>query len=245
MGTWGAGIFADDLASDIREDYRRYIGDGLSTYEATDRLTRDYATSLTDSDERCVFWLSLAAAQWRLGRLEERVKSQAIDIIDSGANLLRWKSDPRLLSSRKRALEKLRSELCSPQPSPRPVRKQTPCWTDWTVGELISYTPESGGNLQFHVWDLMKDNGGTYPVVAIIKDGRYVRHVTADGSDGDPHEVMIVGMRARANASTRLHRDGTLAIPARDRKRILGRRVLLWSKLDEGLQRLFHETRPR
>lgn len=30
MGTWGTGIFSDDLASDIREDFKELIGDGKS-----------------------------------------------------------------------------------------------------------------------------------------------------------------------------------------------------------------------
>ena len=38
MGTWGTGIFSDDNAADLRDDYRDFIGDGLSSREATDRL---------------------------------------------------------------------------------------------------------------------------------------------------------------------------------------------------------------
>jgi hypothetical protein len=30
MGAWGAGIFSNDNASDLREDYRKLIGDGVS-----------------------------------------------------------------------------------------------------------------------------------------------------------------------------------------------------------------------
>ena len=37
MGTWGVAIFSDDLAADIRGDFRELIGDGLTPSEATAR----------------------------------------------------------------------------------------------------------------------------------------------------------------------------------------------------------------
>lgn len=35
MGTWGTDLFADDLARDIRDDYREQIEDGVEDAEAT------------------------------------------------------------------------------------------------------------------------------------------------------------------------------------------------------------------
>jgi hypothetical protein len=42
VGTWGPGIFSDDLAADVREDFRDLISQGLTPEEATERLKRDY-----------------------------------------------------------------------------------------------------------------------------------------------------------------------------------------------------------
>ncbi len=67
MGAWGVAIFSDDLAADIRDDFRELIGDGLTPSEATDRLMEEYRSALDDSHELPVFWIALAVAQWKLG----------------------------------------------------------------------------------------------------------------------------------------------------------------------------------
>lgn len=40
LGVWGPGIFSDDLACDLRDEYRELVADGLSGEEATDRRRR-------------------------------------------------------------------------------------------------------------------------------------------------------------------------------------------------------------
>ena len=50
MGAWGTAIFSDDTASDVREEFRDLIGEGLSTEQATDKLLKEYAPSLDDPD---------------------------------------------------------------------------------------------------------------------------------------------------------------------------------------------------
>ncbi len=51
MGAWGTAIFSDDTASDVRDDYRDHVGDGLSGIEATDRLLNEWLDTLPDPDE--------------------------------------------------------------------------------------------------------------------------------------------------------------------------------------------------
>ena len=34
MGTWGTGLFSDDLAADVRDEFRDLIGEGLTTEAA-------------------------------------------------------------------------------------------------------------------------------------------------------------------------------------------------------------------
>ena len=51
MGTWETAIFSDDTASDVRDEFRDLIGEGLSTEQATDKLLREYAPSLDDPDD--------------------------------------------------------------------------------------------------------------------------------------------------------------------------------------------------
>lgn len=42
MGAWGTGLFQDDTACDIREDYKDHLGNGLSGPEAVARILAEY-----------------------------------------------------------------------------------------------------------------------------------------------------------------------------------------------------------
>ena len=83
MGAWSAGLFADDDAADLRGDYRAYLADAQSDAGATDLAARDYDANLDRPGETTAFWLALASIQWRMGRLDSRVKSVCLTIIDN------------------------------------------------------------------------------------------------------------------------------------------------------------------
>src|ERR1044071_4951326 len=110
MGTWGTALYSDDLAADLRDEFRDLIGDGLSSTEAVRKLRTDFSSSLRDADEASVFWLALADTGWRIGRLDEQVRQKALSIIDSGQDLRRWEnSEDR--TKREQVLAKLRAQL--------------------------------------------------------------------------------------------------------------------------------------
>jgi hypothetical protein len=46
MGTWGTGLYSDDLAADLRGDFRDLLGEGVPASVAVDRLMSEYAESL-------------------------------------------------------------------------------------------------------------------------------------------------------------------------------------------------------
>jgi len=78
MGSWGPGIFSDDLACDLREEFRELIAEGHSPEEATTKL-RDAYTPDDDLGDRTTFYLALAAVQWKAGRLLEPVGDNAFE----------------------------------------------------------------------------------------------------------------------------------------------------------------------
>lgn len=168
MGVWGTKIFSDDLACDIRNDYELLLGDGLRGSEATKRILSQYKSSRADPDESSRFWLALAAAQWKNGRLEQEVLSRAIKIIDSGEDLEHWDTDSPDFAARRRALDHLRVQLLSPQPAESKVEKRTPSKCQWKKGDLISYRLKSGRLIVFCVTGHFKDKGGTYPNCEIL-----------------------------------------------------------------------------
>lgn len=168
MGVWGTAIFSDDLASDIRGDYRDALGEGLSGPEATKRILKDYESSLSDQDDSPVLWLALAAVQWKAGRLEPEVLEKALQVIDSGSDLKRWTIGTKDYTKRKAALRKLREELLSPQPKAKKVAKRTLCECPWKVGDLLAYSLLSGNFVVFQLIDTHTDKGGTYPVCVLL-----------------------------------------------------------------------------
>lgn len=168
MGAWGTGIFQDDTACDVRDDYRDHIGDGLSGPESTARILKSYASSLADPGEAGVVWLALAATQWRCGRLEQETLKAALAVIDSGSDLARWKVVDADYRKRGAALEKLRTQLMSPQPDEKKIRRRLPAECDWQVGELISYRLLSGKLIVFRMIGLHSDKGGKSPYVELL-----------------------------------------------------------------------------
>jgi hypothetical protein len=145
MGAWGSAIFSDDTACDVRDYFRELLEDGYEGDEAT-RLVLDRFKDLPhDSDDGAVFWLALAATQWRFGRLHDDVKTRAIEIIDASIGLDGWEeAGASALKARRKVLDKLRSQLTSPQPRPRKVRRPRRYQTELSIGDAISYRLNSG-----------------------------------------------------------------------------------------------------
>ena len=74
MGTWGAGLYQDDVAEDVRDYYMNQLRKGKSGAEVTLELIDDYNCEIFDTEDAPIFWFALADTQWNLGRLEEHVK---------------------------------------------------------------------------------------------------------------------------------------------------------------------------
>jgi hypothetical protein len=167
MGAWGTALFSDDTACDVRDEYIDHLGDGLTGTEATERLLSKWASSLKDQDEAPVFWLALAATQWKHGRLESRVLRQALDVIDNESDLVKWKSTPDY-RKRQAVLERLRSTLLSPQPPEKQVPKRFRDVNEWHVGDLITYRLLSDRLIIMRVIGHHTDRGGTAPIIELL-----------------------------------------------------------------------------
>lgn len=167
MGAWGVGVFSDDLAADLRDEFRDLIGEGLSSSEAVDKLLNEYASSVKDEDEKSVFWIALASSQWKLGRLEERTKNEALRLIANGEDLKRW-DDPKDRKKRAAVLEKVREQLVSPQPPPKRVSRTIKGANDWAVGEVVGLQLKSGGWTLLRVIGHHEDKGGRHAVCELL-----------------------------------------------------------------------------
>jgi hypothetical protein len=223
MGTWGTAIFSDDTASDVRDEFRDLIGEGLSTEQATDKLLREYASSLDDPDDGPPFWLGLAVTQWNCGRLLEQVKEKALHIIDTGADLKRWSGDAK----RRAVLEKTRAQLLSAQPRLRRIRKRYQENNDWEVSELISYQTPHGKYAVLRVLGHATGSTGKHPIIELVDwyaatppSFDDARHLEArfgiertERGYGLSHAAILAATSSRDQPAARLSRLGLSTAP--------------------------------
>lgn len=169
MGAWRTAIFSDDTAADTRDAFTDLVADGLTPVEATGRLVTESAEILEDEDESLVFWLALAATQWKLGRLVDDVRDRALEIIELGSDLSRWQENPKTeINQRKQHLEKLRTQLLSPQPKPKKLKPMRKSSTDFQPGDVASFRLDEDTAVRFCVLHTWSDRGGTYANICLL-----------------------------------------------------------------------------
>lgn len=242
MGTWGTALFSDDLAADVREAYRDLLGEGLSAAEAAERLIAQHASSVADPDEAPVFWLALAATQWKLGRLDDRTLQEALRAIDSGDDLRRW-SAPADRKKREAVLAKLREQLLSPQPPAKRIPRRILDANDWEVGEVVGLRLRSGNWALMRTIDHFVDKGGRYALVEFL-DWSGAEIPSAEAIAGLP--VLGAGVRSLTQymlaeprvkrEQERLRRLGIRSTPSQKRSSFV---VLLWKRVDALLEEEF------
>jgi hypothetical protein len=181
MGTWGPGIFDDDVACDVRSEYRVAIRAGVPGPQATDRIIHEHADGPDPFRVHARVWLALAATQSKLGRLEERVKARALEVIDSREDLAAWRAeDPATRRRRWAALQRLRRRLLGRQ---RPPVRLRPPWrqeTELEPGQHLLFRFPHGMRVLLRVLDVqefwLETTEGTLPVVMLLdwRDGQPV-----------------------------------------------------------------------
>lgn len=145
MGSWGTAIFSDDVAADVRSDWREGILDGIPPQELTAKLVNSYAAQADDPDDGVVFWLALAAAQHETGRLGPDVRETALEILDRGGDIIRWEEeDPGLAKQRKQVLDRLRVKLAGPQPTPKRLKRPVPHGVAFNIGDAVLLRSPAG-----------------------------------------------------------------------------------------------------
>lgn len=137
MGTWGIGLFSDDVACDVRDYYRELIEDGVEDAAATRQTIEKFGEYLNESGG--VGLLALAVTQSKAGRLDPAVRDRALAVLARGADLAEWERDnPGLLAKRRATLERVRAQLTGAQPRRRTLRPPKRVSSGLAAGDVLA-----------------------------------------------------------------------------------------------------------
>lgn len=134
MGSWGAGIFSNDDACDIRDNYLENLL-FLNDDEAERAALEEYGADISDN-----MWVALAVTEWKYGRLSEKVKSAALSAIARELLVTNevWKKS--FAEKRKAALRKASAQLETEMPPRKKVSMPSWSWKcPWNVGDVLQY----------------------------------------------------------------------------------------------------------
>ncbi|MBV8839042.1 MAG: hypothetical protein JO000_21115 [Alphaproteobacteria bacterium] len=127
MGTWGAGLYSDDMALDLRSTIGALVRLPFDEPRIVEILCEGEEKAANDpqDEDHTTFWLVLADQFAKRGLMSSRVRDKALDIIDSERDLAMLAArgmTGAALRKRSATLQKLRAALFV---SPRPARRAT------------------------------------------------------------------------------------------------------------------------
>lgn len=130
MGTWGAGLYDDDEASDLRNTIALLCKVPASGNQLLSHLKHICGDCDPEADDGALFWLVTADQFERRGVECKEAAAKALAIIASGKDLLSARArgaDERFLRKRKVVLEEIAQRLKSPRRSrPRATPRKPP-----------------------------------------------------------------------------------------------------------------------
>ena len=140
MAAWGTGLYQDDVAEDVKEDYYNcFREDGLDNKAAYERMLSRYSEIKDDTEDGPIFWMALSDVMWDLGKLNEEVKERALYHIDAGNDVARWEAESKEKGEKRRqVLEKLREKLETPMPEEKKLRKKRILRNKWQIGDMYT-----------------------------------------------------------------------------------------------------------
>jgi hypothetical protein len=168
MGVFGAGLFDDDETQDLRDLYKSLKKFGISGEEAISILAKNSGVDMARPAEYAPFFLATASLLWKDGRLPNSFNKTTLALINSKADLPRWKEDAKLLKKRVSVIEKLAEQLRSPQPNPVKLPKCFIEESPWRIGELIAFPHSSGNTAILRVVGHFSKFGGKSPIVEVL-----------------------------------------------------------------------------
>jgi len=139
MGAWGAGLFQNDVALDVRTVYRDCRKIGFRGNDLASIVLETAAVDQAAQEETAPAYLVLADLLWKDGMLPDEVRRKALRIVADTSLHPQW-DDAATNRKQRAAYDALAARLSSPQPSPPPMRRPfylEQC--DFEIGEVLAF----------------------------------------------------------------------------------------------------------
>lgn len=145
MGTWNVGIFQNDIADDVKDEYIECLREGLSDEEADKKVINNNLDIINlASYDSVEFWLGLAMIEWKYGRLQEYTKQKAIELAMDEKYLELWKEESeKIYKARVKEIDNFIIKIQSEQPPKKIVKKYVPFQCPWHIGDIFAYQLKS------------------------------------------------------------------------------------------------------
>jgi hypothetical protein len=112
MGTWGTGLFDDDVALDAKGLFDDLVDQGASPGQAAEQVLEEMQHEANDQDDGPVLVLALASLLLDHSIQVHPVLEKAREVINTGAGLDRWEdASPKALSERRLVCQELLARL--------------------------------------------------------------------------------------------------------------------------------------
>ena len=141
MAQWNVSISGNDTAIDLIPEYTAafYAYDTQKALRAIDSYVRESMFDESDTEEWCNYIYSLADFMWKRGILTKKIKTTAIEMIDSGFGMEVWEdASERVQNARERRLAEFRERLLSPQPPKKNIKPNVHMEKIFEVGDLVA-----------------------------------------------------------------------------------------------------------
>lgn len=147
MGSWGTAIRDSDSFADVYHEFFDKYNKGGKPDDISKEIMSDYAELLNIEEEKNDFWFALALAQWETKSLDNNVLLTVENIIESGADLILWKTNgvtEKDLQKRKIALDKFLQKLKSDRPRPKTRVKTKVKTAIFMAGDCLTFKLKNG-----------------------------------------------------------------------------------------------------
>jgi hypothetical protein len=153
MGVFGKGLYSGDFALDLRSAVAAVLRLPFDPDKLVDILsgTEPLAANNPNDEDHTTFWLVVADQFAKRGVACDRVRTKALAIIDTGADIAMIEKlgmKPAELRQRRRILDELRTRITTAPPTSKPravLRKPQPLLMN--TGDVLVYPTCSGKNI--------------------------------------------------------------------------------------------------